>query len=174
MAEFKWNDKKERAAWLLAEDELTDAQIAEEIQAAERSIAYWKNAPEFQARMQENLAAIRKGVLSKGIADQAQRIKAKEDRWRRLKRVIEARANDPEMQDIPGGDTGVLVHQMKGIGKGENFQVVHEYAVDTGLLAEMDRLEMDVARELGQIVDKSEHKIEVSAKVYLDEVMDQV
>lgn len=159
---------------MVAQDEQTDEAIAAEARVTRRTLARWKLHPEFRARVDEHLAATRKELLSRGIADQAERIKAKQDRWRRLHRVIEARAADPDMAAVPGGTTGVLVHQVKGIGRGADFQVVHEYAVDTGLLAEMDRLEMDVARELGQVVDKSEHKVEISAKVYLDPVMDQV
>lgn len=69
------------------------------------------------------------------------------------------------MKDVPGGNTGLLVRTTKGIGSGDTFQIVDEYAVDTGLLRELREHEKQAAQELGQWIDKSE--VEQTTKAYV-------
>jgi hypothetical protein len=72
-----------------------------------------------------------------------------DDRLQRLHRVIRERAADPEMQDVPGGPTGLIVRTTKMVGKKE----VKEYALDAALLREIRELEAQAARECGQAYD---------------------
>jgi len=92
-------------------------------------------------------------VKAAGIACLEQRVAAQQDRWERLRQVIAARAADPTLR-APGAETGLLVRTYKALGRGEDFQVVEEYTVDTGLLGELRQLEQLTARELGQWVEK--------------------
>jgi hypothetical protein len=85
------------------------------------------------------------------------RVCALEDRWLRLQQVIVERAASAEMQRVPGGRTGLLTHAVKGIGAGENFQVVDAYDVDASLLREMREIEKQAAQEVGQWTEKHEH-----------------
>lgn len=96
-------------------------------------------------------------ILAKGIAVKQSRIDALNDRWERMKQVISERADDPNMKDIPGGTTGLLVHSTKAIGAGQSMQVIDEYNLDTGLLKEMREHEKQAAQELGEWVEKNEH-----------------
>jgi len=50
-----------------------------------------------------------------------------------------------------------MCHQVKGIGRGEDFEVVHIYAVDGTLLREIREIEKQAAQELGQWSEKHEH-----------------
>jgi hypothetical protein len=68
---------------------------------------------------------------------------------------------DPDVAGHPGGDTGLVVRQVKMIGSGAAAQLVEEYPVDVALLrAELDVMrelrehEKQAAQELGQWVDK--------------------
>jgi len=45
---------------------------------------------------------------------------------------------------------------LKGIGKGDDFQVVEVYEVDTGTVKEIRALQQQVAEELGQRVERTE------------------
>lgn len=45
--------------------------------------------------------------------------------------MVEERGADPSMANVPGGKTGLLVHQIKSIGNGPNAKIVPEYVVDT-------------------------------------------
>lgn len=103
--------------------------------------------------LQERMAA---GVVRAEIRDRNARVEALQDRWDRMKRVIAERAEDPRMQDVPGGTTGLLVERCKKIGNGEDAELVSEYEVDTGLLKEMRAHEEQAAKELGQWVEKQE------------------
>ena len=148
--------KQEEAAGLVAEDELTDEQIAEKLSIGRKTLHRWKQIPDFANRVKEITETVREAVLTKGIADRVNRVAALDDRWNRMKHVINERAVDPQMQDVAGGKTGLLVHQVKGIGKGEDFQVIDLYMVDAGLLKEMREHEKQTAQELGQWTEKQE------------------
>ncbi len=68
--------------------------------------------------------------------------------------MIEQRAS--EMADVPGGgDTGLLVRQYKVSGE----TVMTEYAVDTATIRELRGVQEQVAKELGQLVEKKDIKL---------------
>ncbi|HLL74824.1 MAG TPA: hypothetical protein VK421_06130 [Pyrinomonadaceae bacterium] len=148
--------KKERAAFLVAEDRLTDENIADELSITRRTLARWKLEKGFQARVVEIKEETRRALVARGIVEKQNRLDALNDRWERMRQVIAQRADN--LKGVPGGgNTGLLVRQVKGIGKGEDFQVVEEYAVDTGLLREMREHEKQAAQELGEWSERHEH-----------------
>ena len=110
----------------------------------------WRRQPEFQARVATLRAGIESEIFDRGIAIRANRVKALNDRWTRMRKLIEARAADPEMQDVPGGSTGLLTKNVKGVGGGDDFEVVPIYAADTALLKELRDHERQAAIELEQ------------------------
>jgi hypothetical protein len=146
-----------KAAVLVAEDHLTDEEIAAEVGISKRQLEYWKAHPDFMARVDGHIKAADAEISRKGIARQMRRVQAQDDRWRRMRAVIDARGDDPDLAAAPGGDTGLLVRQQKALGGGDNFQVVEEFAVDTGLLRELRELEKQAAQELGQWTDHHEY-----------------
>lgn len=143
-----------KAAHLVVEDRLTDEEIAAEVGTSIRQFYRWKRSPAFVAETTRITKAFNAALIGVGVATHRRRVEAINDRWHRMQRLIEARAKDPETARIPGGETGLLVKQLKGIGKGKDFKVVEEFAVDTGLLREMREHERQAAMELGQWVEK--------------------
>lgn len=144
------HETRERAAYLLAVDELSDESIAREVDIARSTLSEWKKQPEFQQLISAHRDEIRKRIRSRGIAIIENRIQAQHDRWLRMRRVIDERAADPTMAEVPGGKTGLLVRRVKKIGGGDSAELVDEYEVDTGLLKELREIENLVANELGQ------------------------
>jgi hypothetical protein len=155
-APFSWNESKLQAAYLLAEDELTDEQIAAKVGVHRATLARWKEWPDFLAKVKEAVAELGEVAQRYALGRRAFRVRCLTDRAQRLRRVIEQRAADPSMRGVPGGDTGLVVRQVKGIGKGQYFRVVEEYAVDTALLHELRETERQAAQELGQWSEKRE------------------
>jgi len=153
---FVWTKQRTRAAELVADGDLADEAIATALGCARSTLAVWRTHPEFVERVAESVAAYRAAVLARGIARQERRIAAADDRHRRMQRVIEARAGDPTMADVPGGTEGLLVRQYRTVGRGDDAEVVEQYAIDTGLLREMRAHEEQVAKELGQWIEKSD------------------
>lgn len=152
--DFRWTERTNKAAILVAEDRLTDTEIAQECGVAQRTLERWKQSEAFQARVSELVAAYRERILREGIADRVKRVKALDDRWRRMQQVIEERATDPQMAHVPGGTSGLLCHTIKGVGRGDDFQLIDLYAVDDGLLSEMRATEKQAAIEAGQWEEK--------------------
>jgi hypothetical protein len=160
--------RKGRAALLLAQEELTHEEISNQVGISRRQLFRWKQHPDFQAQVRELAAEMGELALRYAIGRRARRLKALDERWhalekRRLQiqRVIQERAGHPDVAGKPGGETGLVVRQLKAVGSGPAAQVVEEYPVDVALLREevalckeMAAHERQAAQELGQWVEK--------------------
>lgn len=162
---FEWNGITEKAAQLLAEGDLGLGEIAKECGIRREMLWEWRKYPEFIKEVEDRKEEIRLEVRRHGVAIVEQRVKALDDRWRRLQRVIVERAED--MKGIPGGSTGLLVRKIKSIGVGPAAKEVEEYAVDTGLLSELREHEKQVAQELGQWISKADVTTQGKAEAVL-------
>lgn len=154
--EFEWNVTRLEAAQLVAEGSLAPKEIAAKLGIDYSTLWRWEQKPEFAAKVQEHIDEYDRLIRRRGIARLTRRVDAQNDRWRRAQELLAARAADPTMADVPGGNTGLLVRSYKSIGSGESAQVVEEYAFDAALYREMRELEKQAAQELGQWVNKSE------------------
>lgn len=146
---WSWTSAKHRAAALLAEDELTDDEVAADAGVIRRTLARWKLVPEFAARVRELAEELGEVARRYSIGKKSRRLANMDRRYRGMHRVIEERAADPDMRAVPGGASGLLVRTQKSLGSGPSQQVVDEYAVDTGLLREIRELEKRAAAEAG-------------------------
>ena len=90
MGEFRWSGRREQAALLVAEDRLTNAEIAAKVGVSRQALDKWKADPEFRGRVKANVDQLSQAVLEVGIHDRSCRVAALEDRWRRLLAVIDA------------------------------------------------------------------------------------
>jgi hypothetical protein len=114
-----------------------------------------------QAEVDAAIARRNKRIEDYAIAQQVDRLEALNDRWLRGRELLAIRAADTRY-DEPGYTTGLMVHNLKGVGTGDAAKVVDQYEVDTGLLAELRAIERAAAEELGQI--KQPAKTEISDK----------
>lgn len=156
MANFTWDDRRREAAQLLARGNLSFEAISRKLEVSSRSIYEWRRDPEFMAYVAELEEEFKQAVRRRGIAVLERRVRAQNDRWNRMQRVILERAEAPEMANVPGGTTGLVVRKLKMLGSGENATVVEEFEVDTGLLKEIREVEKLAAQELGQWTEKVE------------------
>lgn len=155
---FVWNSQRSKAAVLVAEDRLSESQIAQRIRCSDRQVRRWKDHPEFQARVDHHRRRLDEEVRRHGIARLSERLGALDTRWRKMGQVIEERGADPAMQKVAGGKTGLLTRRIKAIGSGPGMKLVPEYAVDTGLLRELREAEKQAAQEVGQWTEQHEHR----------------
>jgi hypothetical protein len=154
MPPFRWSNRSELAAQLVAADELTNDEIAERCGVSRPALQKWKARPEFRARVDEHLEVFRQAALRHGVAVLERRVAALDERWRHLLRIIDERAASPLMQGVPGGTTGLLAHTARGLGSGDSFRVIDEFTLDRGLLRELREHEKQAARELGQWTER--------------------
>jgi hypothetical protein len=190
-ATWKWTGAREAAAVAVAKDDQDDDEIAAACKINRATLWRWKQSPEFAARVAEHLATWKAEITAKGIADVQNRVDAANDRHNRMRRIIEARAAAYAGQ-APGSDEGLLVKTpmlvkvfeaappeddeddedgpMKPL---KESRIVYEWALDKALLAEMRAHEDEVAKHLGQLVDRTqsdEHIRYEIAGVDIDEV----
>jgi hypothetical protein len=106
------------------------------------------------------------GVLDAEVVDPPVAVMSPEERreiysrWGRAKRLVNLhdklstllweRGHHPDMQDVPGGKTGLVLVRHKTIRQGDEYKAVKEYSTDTGLVAEIRALLQQTAAELGQ------------------------
>jgi hypothetical protein len=147
---------RERAAALLADGELTSEEVADKVGVNRWTLWSWRRHPEFAARVRQITERASEELERHAIARKLRRMAGYDRRWRALHQVIEERANDPALQGVPGGKTGLLVRAVKVIGSGESAREVVEYELDTALLKELRELEKQAAVEAGQWATKSE------------------
>ena len=148
--------RREKAALLVAEDKVTDHEIALQCKIGDRTVFRWKKEPSFAARVTEHRERWAAEIEAEGIANRKNRVDMLNRDWQRLEQVAMERAADPEMADIPGGTTGLLVHTVRVVGVGQNAQRVDEYAVDTGLLKEKREHAKQAAIELKQWTEQKD------------------
>lgn len=149
------SERQERAAQLIAAGDQSDKDVAAALQVHQRTIIRWRQDNEFATRVGFIKSEIAASAIAQGVADRSERVAALNDRWQRMQRVIDERAEDPMMAGVAGGSTGLLVHSFKMIGGGRDATTVDEYAVDVGLLKELRAHEEQAAKELGQWVEKT-------------------
>lgn len=154
MDEFFWDQQKEDCAALIAVGELTHQEIADKLDMGLSTVYKWKTLPAFQARVKENIADIREAVLTQEIGDIVKRIRRLNKRWQQIDKLIDERADSPEMMNVAGGQTGLLAHEQKSIGSGELATVVDVYKFDAALIREERELAKQAAQECGQWTDR--------------------
>ncbi|HET9532668.1 MAG TPA: phBC6A51 family helix-turn-helix protein [Blastocatellia bacterium] len=182
--------KQEQAAFLVADDKLSDEAIAAKLDIGRTTLHRWKSLPEFKARVAQILKEVRQRLKAKGIAAKENRIAALVDRQRRMEEVIRARAK--EHKNVPGGRTGLLVKETRFVKVFEvkreqkpsesgdvqeqetlyptkRVEPVDYYAVDTALLNEMRATEKQAAVELGEWTVK--HEVKVDPREALAEIL---
>jgi len=146
-------ERKSKAAELIAAGKLTHEQIGKEVAVTRRTLSTWKAEAEFQALVAEFKNIWRERARTLGIADPDMRLRAANDEHKRLRAVITQRAK--LMKKIPGGgNTGLLTvtYKMKSLGEGLGTEAVPEFRVDVGLLERLRELRDEVA------IAKGEHK----------------
>jgi len=144
-------EKREQAARLVAARKPI-GEIAALIGCSPRTINAWKADEKFRALVHAEKNAWRKRANSQGLADPDFTLRNLQDRHKRLRAIIDARAKDPEHRKAPGGKTGLLTitYKLRSMGKdGGPAEEIPEYAVDDALLAEMRAIEVQIATHLG-------------------------
>lgn len=151
---------RELAAQLVAEGRLTDEKIAERLGCVRQTLAVLKRKPEFKQHVAEIVAKLAEESLKFNIARREGRIAVQQELEAKLLTIIEERAREAQATNnkIPGMRTGLVCKTLKGIGKGEDFQVVEVYEADTPTVKALLALHEQAAKEMGQF-EEAELKV---------------
>lgn len=152
--------KQRQAALRVAEDVLTDVEIAKEARVSRTTLHTWKKDLEFKAQVKFYIEELAGSVAEFAIARKADRVKSLNDRKKLLLQIIRARVaihtgKEPPWL-APGADTGLIVRSIKGLGKGDDFEKVELFGLDTDILSELRALEIQAAKEMEQIVERKD------------------
>lgn len=175
--DLRWNGNKRRAAELVAQDQLTDAEIAKECGVHKVTLERWKQYPEFAERVNEIKTEIAAQLRAEGIANKRNRLAAYQRRWDLLEQVRAERGADPTMAAVAGGTTGVLVRDIKLVkhiddSDPETGQRIWQepqevFAVDVPMLREWREIEKQMAIETGEWEEKQKVSGEMLVRRYV-------
>lgn len=154
MKAFSWTAPRTRAALLLAEDSLSDEGIANTVGVSAVTLWRWKQHPEFTARIAEHVEALDRAVSRYRIAKRRERVRILDQQQSRLLELQDARAVK-YADDVPGGETGLMIPQVKIGGGGPDGPVVVTEWVRDDVSPEIRALQKQAAMELGQWSEKS-------------------
>lgn len=156
------DETRARAVILVAAGTKTHDEIAEELEIGRSTLTTWKADPEFREQVRSLRQRVYDEAIEGGIGDFKMRVIAKNDRWRRLLKTMQKRAEDPAIREVPGGEFGLVVRRERTIHTGKDeYQVIVEHEFDTGLWNALGSVEKETAEELGQWKQKVEHRIEL-------------
>jgi transposase-like protein len=153
---FRWTKKTNEAARVIALGGLTYVEIARRFGVHLQTLVNWRAHPEFKIRIAELEEEFRQVVRARGVAMLEKRVEFLNERWEKMREVIEERALAQDMEGVAGGRTGLVVKSVKSVRRGDDFELVPIYEVDTGLLRELREHEKQAAQELGQWTEKRE------------------
>jgi hypothetical protein len=89
---FAWTPANEEAAFLLAEDRLSDQHIAKRTGIDRTTLWRWKADAEFAGRVKQLRDQLRQDVFTRGVADKKNRLAALDDKARKIEAVFADRA----------------------------------------------------------------------------------
>lgn len=153
---FPWTPASLKAAELLAENELSLNEVAQSVGVMRGSLWAWRQHPQFAEAVAERASEIVTAMYKHYIAKKHKRIATLDRLHKKALDVIDQRAADPQMQRVPGGNSGLLVRTEKQQGLGRNATTIVEYTFDRALVSEIRAIQEQAARELGQWVEKAE------------------
>lgn len=155
---FRWTPARERAAFLLADDELSDAAIAGEVGVHPVTLASWKRRNEFRERMREHVKALEAEIVHIAIT-------RKRNRVARLQRLL-------DRQEQLMAEYGLVIEKPVFSAKGDALEFEKKY--DAGLSREYRATLEQVAKELGQLSERIEIEQETIVRRYVGVDMDAV
>lgn len=141
------------AAQLVAEDILTDEEIAQRVGKNRSTIARWKSKNQkFKDMVNKVRASFNELAVTCALATKEGRLRALRQRWLDIEQIKRERGLADDMQSVPGGKTGMILKLYRQIGK--ESKEIFEY--DAALAKEQRLIEDQIAIELGQRVSKME------------------
>jgi hypothetical protein len=153
---WRWTRPRIKAAQMLADGE-THTATAKAIGVARKTIIEWLAREEFAERVDRITATYADGLIGAGMRNREARVAQLEVQRDLIAQFVMERASDKDMAHIPGASTGLVRRTFKALGRGADFRVVEEYALDRDALAELRAHSEHIARELGQWTEKHEH-----------------
>ena len=161
LAGFKWDERRNLAAQLVAEGRKTNEEIATECGVARQTFDLWNSSPEFKARVAQIVADSAEALKKEGIRLRENRLNNLQRRVDKMHALIDERGKKmAETQEIEGGETGLLVRDYKG---GKRLKAVYKF--DAALLKELREHEKQAAIERGEWTEKREHKVEAVIQI---------
>src|SRR6266700_5148058 len=85
---FTWKEASEKAAALLTIGNLSDSDVAQQVGVSRRTLARWKEEPEFGQRVTDLVKIARDEAKKYAISDKDARVGATKKRWLIVQEIV--------------------------------------------------------------------------------------
>ena len=141
---------QDRAAQLVAEDELSDSQIGRLCGIDRRTLTRWKKRLQFQEKIEQIRTVWKQELEGNSVSARLEHLALLDWSWKAMLEFVDHRARSPEMQNVPGGKTGLLYSRQKSFVSSGEVHILKDYYLDVKLLKALRRLEVRAAKQSGQ------------------------
>jgi hypothetical protein len=162
-----YTKKQHLAASLLADDELSDEQIANEVGITRKTLHNWKQNPEFAALIGDYTGQLQASVLRYAVAKKRKRVEALDLVFHSILEAIAHRTNAMQPDDSPMGhaartfgdrvppeaSTGLFAPKTSVTPSGH---IVTDYVFDAPMIRELRETMKQGAQEVGDWTEQSQ------------------
>lgn len=151
---WEWTKARLDAVTLLAEGMLSQEKVARRVGVSISTIRAWIEVDEFATRLRQTIQAYDASVMSSGYARKSVRLTVLSNLIDRQRSIVEERAE--AHAKLTGGSSGLMAHEVRSVGYGENASLEDFVSFDSALNRELRATMAQVAEETGQIASKVE------------------
>lgn len=151
---WEWTKARLTAVHLLAEGQLSQEKIAAKCGVTTVTIRAWCQVDEFATKLRQAMQAFDMQAMSHGYARQSVRLTLLSNLIDRQKIIVEERAK--AHGKLTGGSSGLVAHEVRSVGVGENATLEDFVSFDGSLNREMRATLAQIAEETGQVSSKVE------------------
>jgi DNA repair exonuclease SbcCD ATPase subunit len=165
--EFEWTAQREQAAQLVADDRLSNDEIAAKVGVSAKQLERWKENLGFMQRVEEHVALWRERIRRHGLAVKERRINSLIADFNATEVILEERgkqldgAADAAQDPYAGGArTGFITRDFKG-----KDADTPGYSFDAALMRERRELRRQIAQELGERLNVALPRVETPTAI---------
>jgi hypothetical protein len=157
---------------LACEEGLSNSAIGQKLGYSPATIRTWLERPEYKEAVKTYYAILEEETFRLAGVTKAKRVQQYQELLDALWSLKQQRGEAYSHIDS-GGDTGLLVKQVKTVGTGQNAYDVAEYLYDSAVVRDILSINKQIAQEMGQWSEKSDHNINVTETVKVIRFVEQ-
>lgn len=151
---WEWTKARLETVHLLAEGQLSYEKVAQRVGVSIGTIHNWLAVDEFATKLRYAVQSFDAAVMSHGLARKSVRLTVLAKLAERQQLIVDERAQ--AHAKLTGGSSGLVAHEVRSVGSGEDAALVDFVSFDGSLNREMRATLAQIAEETGQIASKVE------------------
>lgn len=149
---------------MACDEGLSNAVIGDKLGFAAQTIRMWLERPDYKESIHLYYQILEEETYRAAGSVRAKRIQILQLQLDKLLELQRQRGNSYSHIES-GGDTGLLVKEIKTVGTGQNAYDVAEYKYDSAVVRDIAMLTKQIAQEKGEWSEKSDHNVNITETI---------